>query len=34
MEAAQRSVGYTEGLDAARLEISMLLEDHERLHIL
>ena len=33
IEAAQRSVGYTEGLDAARLEISMLLEDYERLHI-
>lgn len=30
-EAAQRSIGYTEGLDTARIEISLLLEDYERL---
>lgn len=31
VEAAQRSIGYTEGLDTARIEISLLLEDYERL---
>ena len=31
VEAAQRSIGYTKGLDMARLEISMLFEDYERL---
>jgi len=31
VEAAQRSIGYTEGLDTARIEISLLLEDFERL---
>ena len=31
VEAAQRSIGYTEGLDTAKLEISLLLEDYERL---
>ena len=31
VEAAQRSIGYTEGLDTARIEMSLLLEDFERL---
>lgn len=32
VEAAKRSIGYTEGLDTARIEITLLLEDYERLH--
>ena len=31
VEAAQQSIGYTRGLDMARREILMLLEDYERL---
>lgn len=31
VETAQRSIGYTEGLDTARIEITLLLEDFERL---
>lgn len=31
IEAAQRSIGYTEGLDTARIEMSLLFEDFERL---
>lgn len=31
LEAAQRSIGHTEGLDTARLEISLLLEDYDKL---
>lgn len=31
VETAKRSIGYTEGLDTARIEISLLLEDFERL---
>ena len=33
VEAAQRSIGYTEGLDTARIEISMLLDDYEKLNV-
>ena len=31
VEAAQRSIGYTEEIDTARIEMSLLLEDYERL---
>lgn len=31
VETAQRSIGHTEGLETARLEISLLLEDYDRL---
>lgn len=31
VEAAKRSIGHTEGLDTARMEMSLLLEDHDRL---
>ena len=33
VEAAQRSIGYTEGLGTARIEISMLLDDYEKLNV-
>ena len=33
VEAAQRSIGYTEGLGTARIEISMLLDDYEKLKV-
>ena len=31
VEAAKRSIGHTEGLDTARMEMSLLLEDYDRL---
>ena len=31
VDAAQRSIGYTEGLDTARFEMTLLLEDYDRL---
>jgi transposase len=31
VETAQRSIGHTEGLETARIEISLLLEDYERI---
>ena len=33
VEAVQRSIGYTEGLGTARIEISMLLDDYEKLKV-
>lgn len=32
VETAQRSIGHTEGLETARIEISLLIEDYERIN--